>query len=393
MSDHDVQAGAVAPIRDVAQHLKPLTALPFFAAMWVVLFDYWPNLAGDAGPRFIANGRLGVVLFFVLSGFILSHVYLVAFGERRFRYLPFLWARLARVYPLHLATLIVIGLMVAAAAMAGVSMTHTVVAWSALPANLLLVHAWGVAPTAGWNHPSWSISAEWFAYLLFPTFAWVAWRMRDRAWLAVGGAILFASVLYSGFEALMNASLTNATVAWGALRIVPCFTLGCAIYLLWRRGIFAKAWQARVGVSLSLISLLVTAQLDAPMVVIIATFGCLILSLASLSSTGSNLFSGPLWVYLGEISYSVYMVTIPWQLLFVNGARRAFGVDPTALPPLLWAVLVVGVVPVAAIAHHVVERPFRVTMRRWGQRWLGSPKIAVASQHEATEREHAQASG
>ena len=57
------------------QDLRPLTSLRFFAAMWVVLYHFWPNLQ-PVRPAFVAKGYLGVELFFVLSGFILSHVYL-----------------------------------------------------------------------------------------------------------------------------------------------------------------------------------------------------------------------------------------------------------------------------------------------------------------------------
>src|SRR5471032_1559875 len=93
--------------------LRPLTALRFFAAMWVVLYHYWPNLNGEHMPALVAHGYLGVELFFVLSGFILCHVYLDQFASGRFRYGGFLWARLARVYPLHIAALVGIGLMAA----------------------------------------------------------------------------------------------------------------------------------------------------------------------------------------------------------------------------------------------------------------------------------------
>lgn len=53
--------------------------------MWVVAYHFWPNL-GLAPPAIIAKGCLGVELFFVLSGFILCHVYLESFG--RGRHLP-----------------------------------------------------------------------------------------------------------------------------------------------------------------------------------------------------------------------------------------------------------------------------------------------------------------
>ncbi len=83
-----------------AANIRPLTALRFFAALWVVLFSYWDNLAVDGLPAIVARGGMGVELFFVLSGFILSHVYQTGFGEGRFRYGSFLLNRLARVYPL-----------------------------------------------------------------------------------------------------------------------------------------------------------------------------------------------------------------------------------------------------------------------------------------------------
>ena len=49
------------------QDLKQLTSLRFFAAMWVVLFHYWPSLSAVM-PPLVSKGYLGVELFFVLSG-------------------------------------------------------------------------------------------------------------------------------------------------------------------------------------------------------------------------------------------------------------------------------------------------------------------------------------
>ena len=76
--------GAVPPLgikAPLPQNLKALTSLRFFAAMWVVLFRFWPSL-GAATPSLVARGYLGVELFFVLSGFILCHVYLPQIGAR-----------------------------------------------------------------------------------------------------------------------------------------------------------------------------------------------------------------------------------------------------------------------------------------------------------------------
>ena len=66
-----------------AEHLKSLTSLRFFAAMWVVLYAFWPNLTSNAAPGLVSRGSLGVEVFFILSGFILCHVYLPSWEAGR----------------------------------------------------------------------------------------------------------------------------------------------------------------------------------------------------------------------------------------------------------------------------------------------------------------------
>ncbi len=215
--------------------LRALTTLRFLAAAWVVLFTAWPHLDVSFIPTAVTRGYLGVEVFFVLSGFILSHVYLEAAGEKRFSYGGFLWARIARVYPLHLLTLAGMAALGIAATVVGLSVDASLTDWRSLPAHLTMTHAWGLASSAAFNHPSWSISAEWFAYLTFPAFAFVAWRLRERPGTAVLLATASALLLYAGFQAVAGFSLTEATFRWGALRIVPCFALGCALYLVHRK--------------------------------------------------------------------------------------------------------------------------------------------------------------
>jgi peptidoglycan/LPS O-acetylase OafA/YrhL len=345
--------------------LRPLTALRFVAAAWVVLYACWPHLDVGFTPHLAAKGYLGVELFFVLSGFILCHVYLEAVGTRRFGYGSFLWARLARVYPLHLATLVgVIALAVAAGA-AGIVMEARVVDWASLPANLLMLHAWGLAPQAAFNHPSWSISAEWFAYLAFPLFGTAAWALRDRPWAAVAGAAAFLMALYAGFQALAGFPLTEATIRWGALRIVPCFVLGCALYLVHRRG-----GVQRPGLLAALAGVLIvlTASVQAWDGAIVLLGGALILALGSLDNARAGFLASRFAVWLGEISYALYMVLVPWTLVAVNLAARITGAEDKKLALPVWLAVVVGAVVVAAVAHHLIEKPARTWLRRLADR-------------------------
>lgn len=352
--------------------LKPLTTLRIFAAMWVVLADYWGDrLGAGAPPTVVTNGVYGVELFFVLSGFILSHVYLESFGERRFSYKAFLWARLARIYPLHLATLCAVGAMGVAALVAGIEMRHPVLYWPALVPNLLLVNAWGFTSDAGWNHPAWSISAEWFAYLLFPLFAAAAWRLRRNPMAAAAGALLLALVLYPLFQHLTGFPLAAATIAWGALRIVPCFTLGCAVYLAWRAGPVWPRRAAETAALLSPVAAVALVAVSAPPALVVAAFGTVIYAFAGLTRSGSRLFANPVGVYLGEVSFAVYMVAIPLKMLVLSGAQKILHIGAQGLPWPIWLAYFAGVIPAAMIAHHAVERPARAAMRKL---WTGAAR-------------------
>ncbi len=344
------------------QDLRPLTSLRFFAAMWVVAFHFWPNLQ-PVRPDFVAKGYLGVELFFVLSGFILSHVYLESFKAKRFGYRDFIWARLARIYPMHVAIIAGLGLLIGALALAGVHAGDKLIIWSSLPAHLTLTQAWGLAPNGGWNHPSWSISAEWFAYLTFPVFATAAVALWARPFLAVGLAVLLLGALYLVFPIFTGFPLTEATMFWGALRIVPCFALGCALWLVWRSGRITSLNTALAIAAVGLVGLIATVILQGPDLVSVLFCASLILGLGLAARSRSAILSQGWLVYLGEVSFAIYMICIPWQLVYVEGLQKVAHINPDAMPIWLWAGLVLGVIPAAMALHHLIELPARHYMR------------------------------
>lgn len=389
------QASQNEPRSAEPRTIEPLTALRFFAAAWVVLYHYWPKLdlgaANGWTPALVAKGYLGVEVFFVLSGFILCHVYLGAVERGSFNYRGFIRARFARVYPLHLFTLAGVGVLAASAALAGMAMGEGVVSWRALPANLLMVHAWGFAPEAAWNHPSWSISAEWFAYLTFPAFAGLTLALRRRPHLAVALAVVLLFASYAAFQAATGELLTQATIAWGALRIIPCFAYGCALFLLWRSGVFQTPRQAWFGAVLCLGAVGLAVSLGAPDAATVTAAGGVIFCLAGAwSRSAAGTFSGPIskaGSYLGEISYSIYMIVAPWGLLYVNGAAKVLGLGEERLPPVVWLGLVLGLIPLAALSYHLVERPARRLLRGTPRSatWKGGSNLGTSRGESALE--------
>lgn len=350
-------------------NLRQLTSFRVVAAAWVVAFHYWIDVFGVEPSGLVAKGYLGVEAFFVLSGFILCHVYLADVGEGRLGYGRFLWARLARIYPTHLFTLAAMGVMGLAAAAMGRPSDHGVIDWRALPANLTLTQAWGLAPSAAWNHPSWSISAEWAAYLVFPGFAGLAWRLRARPASAVTGALVLIAAAYALFGAVAGFPLTQATIAWGALRIAPPFAYGCALYLAWRAGVTRTRTEAHIAAGTFAAIVILAASLGAPDAVAVAAAGGLILALAEMARHGSTVLASRPAVYLGEASFALYMVAIPWRAGLAGLASRITPVtEGTAWPLWLAAILVMGVLAAAIATHQFVERPARLFLRDLGRK-------------------------
>lgn len=352
-------------------HLKPLTSLRFFAALWVVLYTYIHELSGNISLGVIDKGYLGVDLFFVLSGFILSYVYLHGFGEGRFKYGQFVIHRLARVYPLHIATLLFTLLLIGAAAIKGVTLDDNAANWAALPAHLTLTQAWGLAPTASFNHPSWSISAEWFAYLAFPAVAFLAWRLRDRPIVAVSLAIIFLTAVNLIFAAFAGFDLTHATFQWGALRIIPSFLYGSALYLAWRSGAVAKPGVALIGTGIGLLTVVFSTSFGQSDILTVIALGLLVLSISGLGQDNKGVMSGKILVYLGEISFATYMIYVPWKWVYLKAVNGLLGTDHAALPFVWWFAGLLALVPLSMLAHHLIERPFRKIVRYYGERLHG----------------------
>ena len=154
-----------------AANIAPLTSLRFFAALAIVVLhmEVLKMLPMPADARL----GLGVSFFFVLSGFILSHVY----GRmEKITTASYLRNRLARIWPLHAVTFVIAAALLWSSALANPKWQQVALI------NLSLLHAW--IPLTGspfsFNGVSWSISAELGFYLLFPLLA----RAR-RWWLAV----------------------------------------------------------------------------------------------------------------------------------------------------------------------------------------------------------------
>jgi peptidoglycan/LPS O-acetylase OafA/YrhL len=154
-------------------HIRSLTGVRVVAALWVVGFHYrglvyalWPDV--QSLEPLLGKGYLAVPFFFLLSGFILSHVYLESYSLKT--HADFLWLRAARIWPLHAIMLFALaGYVIAGAAARGSFVQEESYRFRDLPLELMMIRSWASARLV-WNFPAWSIHCEWFAYVvLFPS--------------------------------------------------------------------------------------------------------------------------------------------------------------------------------------------------------------------------------
>ena len=377
--------------------IRQLTGIRLVAAVWVLLYhsqgplDAIGVLSIPVLPDFIRVGRLGVDLFFALSGFILAHTYLSSLGERLKvdKSVKFLWLRLARIYPVHLVMLLVAGFAVfAQSIVTGEELDRSWLnPWDFIK-NLLLIQEWGSDPQRGWNFVAWSLSMEWLAYLIFPFMALVLWRMHKH--LPTWALCLFwimsltPLVIYG-----LGSSDPYYTENWGSTyRVLTAFTAGAISYLIVDRlrdsdraaavcdvlafvlpaivvaGSVFLAWLPAA------VSPITSTDPDAeplpPLVhltlvpVLIAWIGVLALSRRGMA----NLLATKIMVFGGFISYSLYMTHLVWFGLWRAG-MKALGIESGPLYALSVVFLLGMSFVIAYVMWRLVEEPARIRMRTW----------------------------
>lgn len=367
------------------QELTDLTICRAVFAAWVFTYhvDLYLNFSRFLGPAadLIRHGYLGVDGFFILSGLILAWVhpefisesgsYWHGGGLPSFRLpsarlvLRFWGKRLARIYPVHLATIILLAAFVGGGMLLGLA-PHEPSRFgaSSLIQNLLLVQGWGDSTQGNWNYPSWSVSTEWAGYLVFP----ILWYL-----VAYFGALVAIQILLAGFCSIglvfvLNGHNLNLTFADGLYRFFPEFIMGMAttrfIYI-WADFIAVRRTCLVAGVIIGAFSAAIGVDLLVVVGIWLVLFAFLMQADAERPAfLGRHRVLG----WLGRRSYSFYMTFAISELLMCQYFRHS-GWTP-ASHGLIFAVgmLVITLILTASL-YALVETP----CRRLADRWLTRP--------------------
>ncbi len=368
----NVFAGDASSTRtwDPRAELAGLTSLRGIAAIIVVLFHMEgvvDRLGFDLtlGPfgGVIENGYLFVDMFFILSGFVIAHVY----GQKTFpdakSYRRFLWNRLARIYPLHLfVTVVLVTTRLIPNSPPVFNDTNTP---ASLVSEIFLLKSLGFHDPFTWNDVSWSVSAEGFAYLLAPVILVVARPGRSSTRVAVGviGAAWFGVALVSPDSPLPD-FVRHATAVRGVLG----FATGVGVYRLHRGGLVRSMALRVVAFPLTLVSIVVLTSFDVHDVLLMVAFSAFIVATVHAPDPILRLLDCKPLMHLGTISYSVYLLQMFALLIF----QRYLTAKPShywegVSQGSMWLLIVLfigGLVVVSHLTYRTIERPAQAAMRK-----------------------------
>ncbi|MGA9027006.1 MAG: acyltransferase [Steroidobacteraceae bacterium] len=349
---------------NTASRIPSLDGLRGIAAVVIMIFHYNNVYLPQAALRgmlplmrpFLDHAYLAVDLFFLMSGFVMAHVYGRQLSSNlRAHWWDFTSMRFARIYPLFAATTVV---MVATRAWSGLPIDLVSFSGRSLALQPLLLQAAGDG--LSWNYPSWSISTEAAAYVFFAFAAGLLLRGRYPRFMAAA-CIAILAVLCSKHQGHLH-------LYWGIsslLRTLAEFSLGV---LLWRAHAAGAAppriWPGVIASACA--ALAVFTGWDLPVVGVLAYL--IHQSVLSKSTLAPVLNSAPA-VALGAWSYSLYLWHVPVHYAVMSVfAAGGHPVETLSLVEARW--LMLATMLAVVYLSYVSFTHFEVPVRRWLRRRL-----------------------
>jgi peptidoglycan/LPS O-acetylase OafA/YrhL len=366
------------------KYLSNLTVFRGVAAIWVIVFHFQVLVCQFILPEqslIVEKGYLMVDLFFIMSGFIICHVYHQSFQSRitteNFR--NFIVARFARIYPLHFFTLIFLIILVAAG-----NHWNIVHDPKAIPANIFLLHSFGINKILTWNIPSWSISAEWWAYVVFPALSIFIYRGKGPAMIVLG---LFVVIVYMAImywlprhylfdpSAIVPHDL-NATYDFGFLRGLAGFISGMLLYKAYEAGIWTRFFQNDATALLFIVITLLCLHFGVIDFLYIILFIVLVYIFSVNNGKLNAICNNRVLQYLGKISYSIYLSSVFLFIGLTFGFKKLPGVKYTEHSHIayFWTGLgycigfIIINIGISSLTYYKIEKPCRKYINaKWGK--------------------------
>lgn len=324
--------------------LHGLTIFRFVAALYVFVFHC--NLRFPvSGPKWILdiinNGAIGMTFFFVLSGFVM------AWSSRMGIRPDYLKSRILRIYPAYLF----MGVL-SAPFLVGIPLIKII---PILSLYITGTQSWIPQSFTEWNFiGSWSVSTELFFYMAFPL---IFPLIKKMPFLFLCSSFAATSLLIP-FTIMISGHSEFPIFYVSPIHRFPEFVFGASLGVLFTNGLTFPSRRSKIIGSIASVFVLsfISTKLNAGFMnmnifTVIAT-GMLVYSLASSSIKDSGI--NKVFIYLGKVSYSFYLMQIP-IIMFIEKYRYLFDHFSTMTS---WFIMAAANLALAVLSYHFIEEKF-----------------------------------
>lgn len=352
--------------------IESLTFLRFIAAFIVVTFHYgggtWYTGFFD---RIATSGPQMVSFFFVLSGFVMI---ISQFGKSNFSTGNFYFARIARIVPLYL-----FGLILIFPIRYGI---HPISNMTSLFLNLSFLQTWFPPYSLSFNGPSWSISVEAFFYLSFPLVLFLLKKTNPSP-----KKVIILSIVFWAFTQLIVMNLLNSKFYSGfpsrshdLLYYLPLvhycsFFMGISVgylFILKRKVVMNKLNYRSVFSILFGFVLLYFALMKEPQIKSFfglnfpfgasfwaPVFAFVIIAVGSSNNFVTRFFENKALIFLGEISFSIYLLHSPIHELIKKSGLTITLESYNLTKTIQFNIYLSIVILVSILAYLFIEKPLQ----------------------------------
>lgn len=380
--------------------LTPLDGLRGLASLMIVILHYrnlndkWNETIINTNPFWdqlilvYKFGWIGVEFFFVLSGFIFFWKYGEMISTKAISLTNFALLRLTRLYPLHIATLVLVAfLQYLVFAKSNLTFIYGNNDYYHLLLHLTFLNYGWIEVGHSFNAPAWSIALEMGMYFLFYA---ACFGRRNRALIALGLMMLFLHVNIRG--PIPNVPMLNEPFT----RVGYCFFLGGLLHFLYEKVKRAGKIMEYAGAAALAVTVIILASIQSYINgntamamylgprfnqdIILGVFPMLMTSALFFRPMHMALSTKPLTV-LGDISYSMYLIHFPIQIAIHYYTLVAGPLD-FKQKSVFWTYIAL-VIGLSYVSHYYFEKPLMRWLRdRLIQRETSDAAIAAPAQAE-----------
>ena len=338
--------------------IPSLTSLRGFAAILVILFHYSDTLniiefpvfqsLGTLRTTFISRGYIWVDLFFILSGFLLSY----SLPSKKINYFKYISRRISRIHPLHIVVTVFFVLMIKTNIINQVEYPPRYLNQT-IPFQFFLLQSWGFSNPHSWNYPAWSLSVEFFLYLVFPLLSHLLILKKNQFNFVF--LILYQFLILYYFGYILEGNIETPGQFHYLLRGFIHFTNGIFIYCVHHSLRNKKIVFSKSSFILNIALIIYILSSFKNIAYVLPLFSYLIFYLSRENNQITHLISTPIFLHIGKISYSLYL----WHIVIFElmGSQKYI---KSQMITIVCTILILYVL--SLITYHLIEIKMRTSI-------------------------------